>query len=459
MNKVNNILNVGIIIVFAGIVILLSFGTMISAPSTNKIRGVDMTTPDFKQLSYYEKAVLIRKQCMKRLENTVYMDYATESLFSENQISEFADDLQKNLYGNTHSESPSSELSSEVVESLRKHILEFFGTTISDYSVVFTYSHAQALKVVAEAFPFDQKSCFYMAESSSNNILGLRGFAKEKMANVDNFLIENTDSLSFQENSTNLISLPLMNEFDGSVLSDVEISKIIGAQSENVFTLVDASLYTTVRKLNLKNTPFSAVAISFDRLFGYPNIGAALIHNSFIKRLQRPYFGGGTLVYALTKSNYEKLRIKPSEKFEDGSLPFLSICSLKYGFSQFEHLGWEDIHAHIEKMGSILRTKIGNIRYLNGSPATKVYGKESVSIITFSIIDKNGKLLDLDQLIKSAKSKGIIFSSGCMSTPVSCIKQIGDENTKGAIRLSIGWVTTNDDIDYVVSFIQSQITE
>jgi molybdenum cofactor sulfurtransferase len=71
----------------------------------------------------------------------------------------------------------------------------------------------------------------------------------------------------------------------------------------SVTLLADASHHLQSGCLDLKTTPFSAVAFSFEKFFGFPSIGALVVSNSLIPRLVKPYFGGGTLVYALNNTD------------------------------------------------------------------------------------------------------------------------------------------------------------
>lgn len=55
----------------------------------------------------------------------------------------------------------------------------------------------------------------------------------------------------------------------------------------------------------------------------------------------------GTLEVSLSDTDYHVFRKGVSEKFEDGTIPFLNILSLKYGLEIFEQLGVENIDAYV----------------------------------------------------------------------------------------------------------------
>ena len=464
MRRTRSFLLTFVLLLLSGIIILIPL-TISRCGLANGLssRAFQVNPDKLKGENFPDTLDNYRRRNLKRLENVVYMDYAKESVFSDSQFAEFKYDLNTHLYGNTHSESPSATLSSSEVQKARKFLINYFGITqLTDYIVVFTYSHAQALKVIAESFPFTNKSKFYYSTSSSNNILGLRGFAEGKGAKTEAFNISGKTPKDFEENSFNMISFPLVDEFTGEVLSIEKMKKIIkksNSSANYTATLVDASTYMANHKLDLKEVPFSAIAISFDKIFGFPNLGAAIISGKLVPLLKKPYFGGGTLVFAMPNQNYEKMRLKPSEKLEDGSLPFLSIASLKYGFGLMNDLGFDDTCLFQSEMGQRLYKGIKGITYDNNNPATVMYGPENIeTIITFNILDENGKIIDYRKVVNAALEKNITLAGGCMSTPGSCHSSIGVKDEEaGAIRASVGWATTMADVDTVIQFIKSFI--
>jgi len=128
-------------------------------------------------LPHAERVRSMRTYNFARLRHIAYLDWARRAPFPDSLIDNFTRLLQRNLYGNTHSESESSERSMDVVDDLRRRIIHFLGTNLGDYFVVFTLSQTQALKTIIEAFPFTRQSKFMYSLSSNNDALGLRGIA------------------------------------------------------------------------------------------------------------------------------------------------------------------------------------------------------------------------------------------------------------------------------------------
>lgn len=83
-----------------------------------------------------------------------YLDHAGATLYAKSQLEAHVTNLATNLYGNPHSQSPSSQLTTAAVDHARESVLQFFGTDSSHYDVVFTSGCTGALKLLGESFPW-----------------------------------------------------------------------------------------------------------------------------------------------------------------------------------------------------------------------------------------------------------------------------------------------------------------
>ncbi|OHT10038.1 molybdenum cofactor sulfurase [Tritrichomonas foetus] len=434
---------------------------------------------DLNGMNYSQMVDFIRTKNLYRARNITYLDYATSNLYPDLIINEMSKNLKKNLYGNTHSESKSSDLSTDAVENLRRRILKYLGTTLAKYTVIFTYSNGQAMKILAEALPLNSSSYYFYSKSSDFDMIGLKSYANDKKAKLHDFDFISINNISkfdgFSSSGLHLVSFPLVDLFDGTTVTKEQMKQVISLNSSESFvvTLADASYYLSFNKLNLSETPFSAVSFSFEHLFGFPKLGVLVIENNLVNILQKPYFGGGTLVYALPSDNFAKLRLKPSERFEDGSLPFLNIVAVDSGFDLFEKLQISEIQKNVFDKTLKVRHLISNLKYSDGKQATIVYGHNNPnSIISFNFIDRNGKELPFYNIYSNALKYNIQLSVGCHKTPLTCISNsltIDEKYVKenfdtfdfssiGSIRLSIGWATTTEDVNRIEEWLHDEIS-
>lgn len=76
------------------------------------------------------------------------------------------------------------------------------------------------------------------------------------------------------------------------------------ATAENWYTLLDAACYASTNQLDLHQHHPDFISISFYKIFGYPTgLGALLVKRSSETLLTKTYFGGGTVLMALSAQN------------------------------------------------------------------------------------------------------------------------------------------------------------
>src|SRR5690606_36909739 len=106
----------------------------------------------------------------------VYLDHTGSALYPESLVRKHCEWLTRSVLGNPHSRNPTSRAATEVVESARRRILEFFRADPSEYEVIFTLNATGALKLVGEAYPFEARSVFRLTADNHNSVNGIREF-------------------------------------------------------------------------------------------------------------------------------------------------------------------------------------------------------------------------------------------------------------------------------------------
>lgn len=64
-----------------------------------------------------------------------YLDYMGSSVYTETQLTAVMEDLRKHVFGNPHSENPSSSLTRDRIEEVRRMVLDFFDADPRNYQV------------------------------------------------------------------------------------------------------------------------------------------------------------------------------------------------------------------------------------------------------------------------------------------------------------------------------------
>ncbi|HEX8904966.1 MAG TPA: aminotransferase class V-fold PLP-dependent enzyme, partial [Longimicrobiaceae bacterium] len=128
----------------------------------------------------------LRRREFSRLDEQghVYLDYTGAGLYAESQVRAHSDYLCHSILGNPHSRNPTSQAATRKVEEARLKVLEFFNADPESYEVVFTLNASGALKLVAEAYPWEPGVEFLLTADNHNSVNGIRQYAAARGAGV-----------------------------------------------------------------------------------------------------------------------------------------------------------------------------------------------------------------------------------------------------------------------------------
>ncbi|XP_075388687.1 molybdenum cofactor sulfurase [Tenrec ecaudatus] len=448
----------------------------------------------------------LREREFSRLAGTVYLDHAGATLFAQSQLTSFTDDLLKNIYGNPHSQNLSSKLTYSTVEQVRYRVLAHFHTSPDEYSVVFTSGTTAALKLVAEAFPWEPQgpkgggSRFCYLTDSHTSVVGMREVASSKNVTVqpirpEDMPLAETRAAAAREpdgHPAHLFCYPAQSNFSGT---RYPLSWIEGIQSGRMrptdapgkwFVLLDAASYVSTSPLDLSVHQAAFVPISFYKIFGFPTgLGALLVNQRVAPLLRKTYFGGGTAAAYLAGEDYYVPRQSVDERFEDGTISFLDVIALKHGFDSLERLtgGMEKVRQHTFTLAKYTYTALSALRYPNGAPVVRIYSDSEFSspdvqgpIINFNVLDDQGSVIGYSQVDKMASLYNIHVRTGCFCNTGACQRhlEISNERIKkhlqaghvcgdnldlidghptGSVRISFGYMSTVEDAQAFLSFL------
>lgn len=426
--------------------------------------------------------------------NTTYLDYTGSGLYRTSQIRKISNMYENVLFSNPHSASPSSAMTTEMIESARNRILKFLGTSSKDYTVIFTASATASLRLLAESFPWSSNSLYLYTRDNHNSVLGIRRWALHygaKFRAVEPSELQGTGSETEQGTSvtSNLFVFPGEENFAGKKYPLEWIRKFketnFGQKFNKGrwFTCLDAAAYLPTNRLDLSEVPADFVVLSFYKIFGYPNIGALIVRNDVLPLMRKMGFSGGTVVMATCGTDYALLQPRGCSRFEDGTVPFLSIVALNQGFDKLEELGIDRINKHVHCVTRELYLRLKNLRHSNGRPAIKIYGnhmqddpKTQGGIITFNLMNETGGWIGYNDVMEASKAENVQLRVGCFCNPGACTAANGlsDDQVEeyynrktschdgldiingvplGAVRLGLGQFTSMEDIEKFDAFV------
>ncbi|KAL4229526.1 hypothetical protein ACF0H5_012566 [Mactra antiquata] len=512
--------------------------------------------------------------------NAVYVDHAGATLVARQQLEAHHEDILCNLYGNPHSRSLSSQLTTDTIDQIRFRILEHFHTTQDEYSVVFTAGCTAALKLVAECFDYHGYGChgsnchgnngeseesshkFEKAKNAAGvqnevkeesnklkdevtndkgchgswcssrscchgdgsfsylldnhtSVQGMRELALDRSGRVQCLDINEADSdkifvksilksdseVNFGGN--HLFAFPAQSNFNGRKyplrwinmakqghLDWQEFIQCKSSRSEyfqgHMYVVLDAASYVSTSSLNLNDCKPDFVSISFYKMFGYPTgLGALLVRNQSAHVLKKTYFGGGTVSVSLPSQRYHVSRTSISERFEDGTLPYLDIIALRHGFDVIEKLagGMDNITIHTFHLAQYFYNSLSSCYHDTGTQLAEIYtdncyndNTKQGAIISFNLLRDNGDHVGFSEVDKLAQLYNIHLRTGCFCNIGACQKYLNmsddqikhnfdaghvcgddrdlvDGKPTGAVRISFGYMSSLDDVRKCLQFI------
>jgi selenocysteine lyase/cysteine desulfurase len=423
----------------------------------------------------------------------VFLDYTAGGMYADSQIRDQTELLLGNVFGNPHSTNAASVAMTDLVERARAAVMEFFNASPDEYVVCFTQNASGALRLVGEAYPFSSAGHYLLTFDNHNSVNGIREFARAKGARVTyapvippDMRIDENRLAGYLEDpgsaSCNLFAYPAQSNFSGVQHS---LEWITRAQDHGWDVLLDAAAFVPTNRLDLSRWHPDFVPISFYKIFGYPTgVGALIARKKALHKLQRPWFAGGTITVASVQGDRYYLQ-DGAEGFEDGTLDYLSLPAVEIGLRHIDRVGLDLIHTRVQCLCAWLIDELGSLRHTNGAPIVRIYGPadaaERGATIALNLYDPDGHFVDHRSVEARANQAAISLRTGCFCNPgggelalgisaeelTSCFvgardrlaleefRRCIDDKSTGAVRVSLGIVSTFEDVYRFIQFVRS----
>ncbi|MEA2239953.1 MAG: hypothetical protein QOC81_4677 [Thermoanaerobaculia bacterium] len=416
-----------------------------------------------------------------------YLDYAGSALYGDSQLDAHHALLRQGLFGNPHSDSLPSRASTDVIDSARRSVLRFLDADEATHDVCFTANTSAAIKLVAESYPFSSQTSCLLSADNHNSVNGIREYAQRAGARIrylpldGELRLQDADAIIDSESGGGLLAFPAQSNFSGV---RHPLALVARAKARGLDVLLDIAAFVPSHAFSLRHCPADFVALSFYKLFGYPTgVGALVARRDALARLRRPWFAGGTVLYASIAAATHRLRPR-HEGFEDGTPNFLGIAALDSGFALLEEVGMPRLSEHVSRLGAMLIEQLRAMRHRNGVPLVRLYGPTNMidrgSIIAFNVCDSDGRPLPYTLVETRARQAGVSLRGGCFCNPgasesafgldpariSACLDSLGADFTPdrfaecsntavGAVRASIGLANNGEDIRRAVEVVAS----
>lgn len=362
----------------------------------------------------------------------VYLDYTGGGLYAKSQLEQHFQMLEDGVWGNPHSQNPTSLAMTQRVEQARAYVLSFFRADPDEYDIIFTPNASGALKIVGESFPFKAGGRYLVLTDNHNSVNGIREFARSRGASVDYVWTTPTElriddeALLEQLNTidtthANLFAYPAQSNYSG-VKHD--LTWIDRARERGWTVLLDAAAFAPTNRLDLSQVKPDFVTMSFYKIFGYPTgIGCLIARKEAIKQLQRPWFAGGTITIASVQSDNWHYLIDGHAAFEDGTVNYLSIPAVEIGLKHIESIGIERIQQRVACLTGWLLQQLTALRHDNGKTMVCIHGPQNINqrggTIAFTLSDPSGHRYNYRRIEQLANQAHISLRTGCFCNPGS----------------------------------------
>jgi selenocysteine lyase/cysteine desulfurase len=422
----------------------------------------------------------------------VYLDYTGGGLYAESQLDDHMALLRNEILGNPHSKNLTSMAMTQRVEQAREYVLKYFNASPDEYMAIFTQNSTGALKLVGESYPFGAGDNYLLTSDNHNSVNGVREFARSAGATVTYIPVAppdlRVDEAELERNLTlarpgvnNLFAFPAQSNFTGV---QHPLEWIAQAQEQGWDVLLDAAAFAPSNRLDLSRWLPDFVDISFYKIFGYPTgVGCLLARRSAVHKLCRPWYAGGTVSFASVMGFDHYLTPGPAG-FEDGTVNYLSLPAVEIGLKFIESVGIDTIHTRVMCLTGWLIEQMLRLRHSNGKPVIRLYGPPNTHMrggtVQVNFFDPDGELIGCDSVERMANDEHISLRAGCHCNPgareialgytqkemVACFTDrdvmtfeqflhANDAKTTGALRISIGLVTTFADVYKYVQFAKT----
>jgi selenocysteine lyase/cysteine desulfurase len=425
----------------------------------------------------------------------VYLDYTGAGLPARSQLHAHAARLRSAVYGNPHSENPTSSAATLLVERARATVLRYFSTSPDEYAVIFTPNATGACRLVGEAYPFGRRTRLVLTADNHNSVNGIREYAARAGARVAyvglrgrELRVGEPDMLAAigrgHGSRPGLFAYPAQSNFSGV---RHPLAWVARAQAAGYDVLLDAASYVPTSRLDLSIVQPEFVAISWYKVFGFPTgVGCLLARHDALARLRRPWFAGGTIMGVSVDGGWHHM-LAGEAGFEDGTVNFLSIPDVTVGLDWISGVGIDLIHQRVGMLTSWLLDCLGRMRHSSGAPMVRVYGPPNGTArggtVALNFLDPDGQVVDERAVSRDSSAAGISLRTGCFCNPGAGEAAFGLSRrelraagrvvssgrgipamdhylslvglpTGGAVRVSLGVASTLDDVDAFLDFAE-----
>lgn len=455
----------------------------------------------------------IRRKEYPALQTTTYLDHAGTTPPPQSAVDAFADEMKAHLFGNPHSASPASILSTERMDSVRRQVLEFFHADPEHFDLVFVGNATAAVKLVVECvadYAWAQQTnegngrgfWYGYHRDCHTSLVGPRELASFSRYFGDDSDVEHWLASPRMESdaSVGIFAYPAQSNMNGRRLPMDWPGRLRQASQhgrQNIYSLLDAAAYVSTAQLDLSDPRVAPdfISLSFYKIFGFPDIGGLIVRKEAGHILTwRRYLGGGTVDMVVNDRDsartwHARKQFALHEILEDGTPPFLSVIALGAALQTHKTLygSMENVSKHTNDLIKILYGNMAALTYANDQKVCMIYTDSSSTryddstkqgpTIAFNVKAYDGSWIGKTHFERAAIVAKIQLRTGGVCNPggiaaaldlssvemkenfaegVRCGNTVDEVQGKptGIVRVSLGAMTDLNDVKTFFTFLK-----
>lgn len=379
---------------------------------------------------------------IKKHPKLIYFDSAATSLKPECVI-----DAEANYYinygTNTHnSDSAIAFKTTQKVQKIRSKTAKLFNAKAGN--IVFTSGATEGLNLIAYGLAngFVKKNeevLLSKLEHASNLLpwirLAKQGYFKLKYLEAGKIPTTN-DYLRAITKKTKVIAFAGSSNIMGNNIDYLTLVKKAKKINPNIIIVMDAAQYIPHHLIDTK-CGIDFVACSCHKLLGPTGLGIVYMADKWLKLLQPLKYGGG-MNQTIDKTSY--VLYNNVDKFEGGTLPLGQIFGWEAAIDYLNKVGFNNISKYQHELKKYFIKQLANVKNIT------IYNSDQPEAIVYFNINN----VHAQDLASWLGTKGIICRAG-----LSCAKLAHHLiKTQAAVRLSLYFYNTKDEIDKFVKLIK-----
>lgn len=371
----------------------------------------------------------------------VYLDNSATTRVRNEVLKEIID-VNENYYGNPSSLHRMGLMAEKKIEEARKSAAKLIGAKAEEIYFTGGGTESNNIAIFGHLSNLNRDDSIITTKiehpSVYNVFKHLEGKCRVKYLDTDeNGKISIEELSALVDERTRLVSIMHVNNEIGTVQDINEIGAVIKDKNKNTRFHVDGVQSYGKIKIDVQKTPLDTLAFSSHKIHGPKGVGGLYIRHSI--KLAPLVYGGG-----------QERGMRSGTENTSGIIGFGKACDLLYeGFDREVKKLYDLKDLYMKR----LKEEIDDIRFNNprdGAP---------------HIINVSFKNVPGEVLVHYLEGKDIYVSTGsaCSSKArdnriLEAIK-LGHEYREGAIRISLGYFNTFDEVEYVIDNIKQAVKD